>query len=48
MTGNFNNKMKYKKYHTVGKVPKSNKKFVERGRIDIPNTQQHGLITVFR
>jgi len=31
--------MKNKKYHTVGTVPKSNRKIVERGKIDIPNTQ---------
>ena len=34
VTGNFNNKMKYNKHHTVGKVQKSNRKIVERGRID--------------
>jgi len=31
--------MKNKKYNTVGTVPKSNIKFVERGKINIPNTQ---------
>jgi hypothetical protein len=28
------NKMKNKKYHTVGTFPKSNRKIVDRGRID--------------
>jgi len=28
------NKMKKKKYHTVGTIPKSNRKIVERGKID--------------
>ena len=28
----FKNKMKIKKYHTVGKVPKYNRKIVERGK----------------
>jgi hypothetical protein len=32
-------RMKYKKYHTVGKIPKSNTKIVERDKIDTPNTQ---------
>jgi len=31
--------MKNKKYHTVGTIPKSNIKIVERGKIDTPNTQ---------
>lgn len=31
--------MKDKKHHTVGKVPKSNRKILERGKIDTPNTQ---------
>jgi LEA14-like dessication related protein len=30
-----------KKYHTVGSVPKSNRKFVKRGKINTPNTQIH-------
>ena len=37
--------MKKKKYHTVGTVPKSNRKIVERGKMDTgitPNTQLHG------
>ena len=29
------------KYHTVGTGPKSNRKIVERGKIDNPNTQIH-------
>ena len=33
--------MKKKKYHTVGTVQKSNRKILERGIIDIPNTQIH-------
>ena len=28
-------------YHTVGAIPKSNIKFVERGKSDTPNTQIH-------
>ena len=28
------NKMKYEKYHTVGTVPKPNRKIVERGKVD--------------
>jgi hypothetical protein len=35
------NKMKKKKYHTVGTVPKSNRKIVKRGTIDISNTLKH-------
>jgi hypothetical protein len=35
------NKIKNKKYHTVGTVPKSNKKIVERGKIDTFSTQIH-------
>ena len=38
------NKMKYKKYHTAGTIPKSNIKIAERGNIDIPNTQIHDRI----
>jgi len=34
-------KMKNKKYHTVGTVPKSNRKIVERGKVYTPNTQIH-------
>jgi len=33
--------MKNKNYKTVGKIPKSNIKIVERGKIDTPNTQIH-------
>jgi len=33
--------MKNTKYHTVGTVPKSIRKIVERGKIDTPNTQIH-------
>jgi hypothetical protein len=33
--------MKSKKYHTVGTIPISNIKFVERANIDTPNTQVH-------
>jgi len=33
--------MKNKKYHTVGTIPKSDIKIVERAKIDIPNTQMH-------
>jgi hypothetical protein len=32
---NVTNKLKNKKYHTVGTVPKSNIKIIERGKIDI-------------
>jgi hypothetical protein len=32
------NKMKAKKYHTVGTIPKFNRKIVERGQLDTPNT----------
>ena len=35
-----NNKMK-KKYHTVGAIPKSNIKIVERRKVDTPNTHIH-------
>ena len=35
------NEMKYKKYHTVTTVTKSNCKMVERGKIDTPNTYIH-------
>jgi hypothetical protein len=30
--------MKNKKYHTVGMIPKSNRKIVEKGKIDALNT----------
>jgi hypothetical protein len=33
--------MKTKKYHSVGTVPKYNRKIVYRDKIDIPNTQIH-------
>ena len=33
--------MKNKTYHTVGTILKSNIKIVERGNIDIDNTQKH-------
>jgi hypothetical protein len=48
----FHNKMKNKKYHTVGIVQKYhtvgivqkyNRKIVERGNINTPNTQIHDL-----
>ena len=32
-------RMKYKKYHTVGTIPKLNTKIVERDKIDTPNAQ---------
>ena len=35
--------MRNKKYHTVGTFPRSNRKIVERGRIDTPNTHIHDL-----
>jgi hypothetical protein len=31
--------MKTKKYHNVGTFPKSNRKIVERSKINSPNTQ---------
>jgi len=34
------NKMK-KKYHTVGTIPKSNIKIIERGKMDFSITQIH-------
>jgi hypothetical protein len=37
--------MKNKKYHTVGTIPKSNIKIVERDRIDSFNKQIHTLNT---
>ena len=36
-------KMKNNKYHTVGPFPKSNRKIVERDKIDTSNTQIHNL-----
>ena len=36
-------KIKNKKYHAVGTFPKSNRKTVERGKIDTPNTHIHDL-----
>ena len=35
----FMNKMKKKKYHTVGTISKCNNKIVERGKMDNSNTQ---------
>ena len=35
------NKINIKKYHTVGTVPKSNTKMIERGQIDTPTKQMH-------
>jgi hypothetical protein len=35
------NKMKNKKYQSVWTVHKSNRKFIERGKIDSPNTHVH-------
>ena len=37
--------MKNRKYHTVGTVPKSNRKIVERGKIKI-DTPTHKYMTV--
>jgi hypothetical protein len=37
------NKIKNKEYHTVGTVPISNKKNVERDKIDTPRTQINSL-----
>jgi hypothetical protein len=45
------NKMKNKKYYTVGTVPKSNTKIVERGKIDSPktqNTRPHTFLVWYR
>jgi hypothetical protein len=30
---------KIRNYHSLGTVPKSNRKIIERGKIGIPNTQ---------
>jgi hypothetical protein len=38
---NVTNKLKNKKFHIVGTVPKSNIKIVERDKMDTPNTQIH-------
>ena len=35
------NKVKNKKYHTVGTIPKFNRKIVLGVKIDTPNTQIH-------
>jgi len=35
------NKMKNKKYHAVGIIPKSNIKIVERDKFDTPNRKIH-------
>jgi hypothetical protein len=40
-TAFIENKMKNEKYHTVGTVPNSNSKFVERGKFDTSNTHIH-------
>ena len=37
------NRMKNKEYHFVGIVPKSNRKIVERGKLNTSNTQIHDL-----
>jgi hypothetical protein len=36
-----NIELKTKKYHTVGTIPKSDIKIVERGKMDTPNTEIH-------
>jgi len=38
--------MKNKKYHNVGKIPKFNRKVVERDKIDATKTHEHcpGLV----
>jgi len=33
--------MKNKKYHTIGKIARSNIRIVERAKTDYPNTQSH-------
>jgi hypothetical protein len=33
--------VKWKKYYPVGTIPKSNRKSVERGKLDTPNIQVH-------
>jgi hypothetical protein len=37
----WTNKMENKIYHAVGTFPKSNRKIVERGKIDTPNVEIH-------
>jgi hypothetical protein len=39
------NQMKSKKYHSVGKIPKSNIKIVERGIVDIRSPTHPTLTT---
>ena len=39
----WTNKMENKIYHTVGTVPKSNRKIVERGKIDTSNVEIHDI-----
>jgi DNA-binding Xre family transcriptional regulator len=36
-------KWKTTKFHTVGKISKSNIKIIERGKVDTLNTQLHDL-----
>ena len=36
-----------KKYHTFGTVPKSRRKIVKRGKIDIPSSQIHDRSVTF-
>ena len=38
------NKMKSKKYHIVGTIPKGNIKIIERGKIDTPDTHLYDRI----
>ena len=40
--------MKDKKYHTVGTVPKSNRKIVEKGKIDTPSLQDRLLMAWYK
>jgi len=37
----FNNKVKSKQHHTVGTIPRSNIKIIERGEVDTTNIQIH-------
>jgi hypothetical protein len=37
-------RMKNKRYHTARTFPKSNRKIVERRKIDTPNTQIHDCL----
>ena len=37
----FFNQMKNQKYYTIGTILKSNRKIVETGKIDTPNTYIH-------